>query len=153
MSLMLSQEVPWRRKWQHTPVFLPGKFHGQRSVAGYSPWGRKESDMTERLSLSVEGGRKSNILSYYALLFQERASLMAQMVTNLPAVREAWVPSLGWEDPLEKGTVPTPGFRPGKFHGQKSLAGYSPWGRKESDMTEVFSLRFKKGKNTIGTQK
>ena len=109
--------------------------------------------MTERLSLSVEGGRKSNILSYYALLFQERASLMAQMVTNLPAVREAWVQSLGWEDPLEKGTVPTPVFRPGKFHGQKSLAGYSPWGRKESDMTEVFSLRFKKGKNTIGTQK
>ena len=47
MSLMLSQEVPWRRKWQHTPVFLPGKFHGQRSVAGYSPWGRKESDTIE----------------------------------------------------------------------------------------------------------
>ena len=47
MGLMLSQEVPWRRKWQHTPVFLPGKFHGQKSVAGYSPWGCKESDMTE----------------------------------------------------------------------------------------------------------
>ena len=42
------RKVPWRRKWQHTPVFLPGKFHGQRSVAGYSPWGRKESDTTER---------------------------------------------------------------------------------------------------------
>ena len=38
---------PWRRKWQPAPVFLPGKFHGQRSLAGYSPWGRKESDMTE----------------------------------------------------------------------------------------------------------
>ena len=59
--------------------------------------------MTERLSLSVEGGRKSNILSYYALLFQERASLMAQMVTNLPAMQETWVQSLGREDPLEKG--------------------------------------------------
>ena len=35
---------------QPAPVFLPGKFHGQRSLAGYSPWGRKESDMTERLS-------------------------------------------------------------------------------------------------------
>ena len=32
---------PWRRKWQPTPVFLPGEFHGQRSLAGYSPWGRK----------------------------------------------------------------------------------------------------------------
>ena len=35
-----------RRKWQPTPVFLPGKSHGQRSLIGYSPWGRKESDMT-----------------------------------------------------------------------------------------------------------
>ena len=39
-------KIPWRRKWQLTPVFLPGKFHGRRSLAGYSPWGRKESDMT-----------------------------------------------------------------------------------------------------------
>ena len=38
---------PWRRKWQPTPIFLPGNFHGQRSLAGYSPWGRKESDTTE----------------------------------------------------------------------------------------------------------
>ena len=37
----------WRRKWQHTPVLLPGKSHGQRSLAGYSPWGLKESDTTE----------------------------------------------------------------------------------------------------------
>ena len=38
-----------RRKWQPTPVLLPGKFHGLRSLVGYSPWGRKESDTTERL--------------------------------------------------------------------------------------------------------
>ena len=41
---------PWRRKWQPTPVFLPIESQGQRSLMGYSPWGRKESDMTERLS-------------------------------------------------------------------------------------------------------
>ena len=35
------RKIPWRRKWQPTPVFLPGKFHAQRSLAGYSPWGRK----------------------------------------------------------------------------------------------------------------
>ena len=35
------------RKWQPTPIFLPGKFHGQRSLSGYSPWGHKESDMAE----------------------------------------------------------------------------------------------------------
>ena len=34
-------KIPWRRKWQHTPVFSLGKFHGQKSLAGYSPWGRK----------------------------------------------------------------------------------------------------------------
>ena len=38
-----------KRKWQPTPVFLPGKSHGQRSLAGYSPWGLKESDTTELL--------------------------------------------------------------------------------------------------------
>ena len=40
-------KIPGRRKWQSTPVLLPGKFHGQRSLAGYCPWGHKESDMTE----------------------------------------------------------------------------------------------------------
>ena len=40
-------KISWRRKWQPTPVFLPGKSHGQRSLAGYSPWGRKESGTTE----------------------------------------------------------------------------------------------------------
>ena len=42
-------KIPWRRKWQSTPVLLPGKSHGQRSLVGYSPWGSKESDTTERL--------------------------------------------------------------------------------------------------------
>ena len=41
------RKIPWRRKWKPTPVFLPGKFHGQRSLAGSSPWGYKESDTTK----------------------------------------------------------------------------------------------------------
>ena len=45
------QGSPWRRKWQCILVFLPGKLRGQRSLVGYSPWGCKESDMTERLTL------------------------------------------------------------------------------------------------------
>ena len=40
-------KIPWRRKWHPTPVFLPGKSHGQRSLVGYSLWGHKESDTTE----------------------------------------------------------------------------------------------------------
>ena len=47
-----SSILAWRRKWQPTPVFLPGEFHGQRSLVGYSPWGHKESDRTDRLTLS-----------------------------------------------------------------------------------------------------
>ena len=43
----LGLEDPWRRKWQPTPVFLPRKFHGQRSLVGYSPCGCKELDTTE----------------------------------------------------------------------------------------------------------
>ena len=42
--------LPWSRKWQPTPVFLPGGSHGQRSLAGYSPWGGRELDRTERLT-------------------------------------------------------------------------------------------------------
>ena len=42
-------KIPWRRAWQPAPVLLPGESHGQTSLAGHSPWGHKESDMTERL--------------------------------------------------------------------------------------------------------
>ena len=45
-----ARKIAWRREWLPTPVFLPGEFHGQRSLAGYSPWLCKESDMTERLT-------------------------------------------------------------------------------------------------------
>ena len=41
------RKIPWRRAQQPTPVFLPGEFHEQKSLAGYSPWGHKESDTTE----------------------------------------------------------------------------------------------------------
>ena len=48
-----------------------------------------------------------------------------------------WVQSLGREDPLEEVWQPTPVFLPGMSHGQKSLVDYSPWGRKETDLTEA----------------
>ena len=47
-------KIPWRREWQPTPTFLPGEFHGQRSLVGYSPGGHKESDTAERLTLSIQ---------------------------------------------------------------------------------------------------
>ena len=44
------RKIPWRKERLPTPVSLPGELHGQRSLAGYSPWGRKESDTTEQLT-------------------------------------------------------------------------------------------------------
>ena len=58
-----------------------------------------------------------------------------QTVKRLPAMREIWVWSLCGEDPLKK-EMATPIFSPGKSHGQRSLAGYSPWDHKEMDTTE-----------------
>ena len=62
-------------------------------------------------------------------------SLVAQIVNNLPVMQENWVQSLGREDALEKGILPTLVFLPGEFHGQRSLVGYSSMGFKELDMT------------------
>ena len=61
---------------------------------------------------------------------------VAQIVKNLPAVQETMVQSLCQDDSLEKKWLPTPVFWPGEFHGQRSLVGYSLWGRKELDKTE-----------------
>ena len=47
----LVRNIPWRRAWQPTPVFLPGESGGKRSLVGYSPWGHEESDMTEETDM------------------------------------------------------------------------------------------------------
>ena len=47
-----SRKIPWKKKWQPTSVFLPGEFHRQKSLVGYSPRDRKELDMTEQLTFS-----------------------------------------------------------------------------------------------------
>ena len=49
-------KIPWRRAWRPSPVFLPGESQGQRSLVGYHPWGRKESDMTEATHTRVAHG-------------------------------------------------------------------------------------------------
>ena len=68
-------------------------------------------------------------------------TVVAQLVKNLPVMQETWVWSLGWEDHLEE-MQPTPVLLPGEFHGQRSQAGYSPWDRKESDMTVQLTFNF-----------
>ena len=66
------RKIPWRREWKPTPVFWPGKSHGQRSLVGYSPWSHKELDMTEWLIHT----HSINIMTY---LFQ---STHVYMVSN-----------------------------------------------------------------------
>ena len=63
-------------------------------------------------------------------------SLVAQRLKHLPPMRETWVQSLGQEDLLEKEMATNPVFLPGESHGQRSLVGYNPRGRKELDTTE-----------------
>ena len=57
------RKLPWRRKRQPTPVFLPAESHGQRSLVGYSPSGRKESDTTERLATTYVQLKLSQIVN------------------------------------------------------------------------------------------
>ena len=135
------RKIPWRREWLPILVFFPGESHGQGRLAGYSPWGCKALDMTEQLIhmlplRCLSECRSSSILGPF---FQYgRDFPVAQTVKNLPARQETRVRSLGWEVPLEEGMaihslenscLENP-------HGQRSLAGYSPWGCKESDMTK-----------------
>ena len=54
------RKIPWRKEWPPTPGFLPGKSHGQRSLAGYSPRGRKESDTTEDSTTTTCGLHSTN---------------------------------------------------------------------------------------------
>ena len=90
-----------------SPVFLPGKFHGQRRLVGYSPWGHRELDMTEWLSANKN--TQWNILQPQEMIWRRE-----------------------WQ--------PTPVSLPGESHGQRSLAGCSPWDHKESDTTERLTL-------------
>ena len=68
----LGQQDTWRRKWQPTPVFLPGEFHGQKSLTGNSPWGREESDTTKVTQQARTRIGKQDMP--YAILCQPRAA-------------------------------------------------------------------------------
>ena len=74
----LGSKIPWRTEWLPIPVFLPGESHGQRSLAGYSPWDSKESDMTERLTyeyteieINFENKEVQTLLSVFVKSFMK----------------------------------------------------------------------------------
>ena len=95
--------IPGLRRSSGEGKGYPLQYSDLENSMDYSPWGRKESDTTDRL--------------HFHFLAPQRASLVAQLVKNLPAMWETWVASLGWEDPLEKG----------KATHSSILAWRSPW--------------------------
>ena len=95
----------------------------------------KESSCNAGDPSSIPGSGRSPGEGIGYPLWYSWASLVAQLVKNLPAVRETWVWSLDWEDSLRRERLPTPVFSPGELHGL-----YGPWGRKESDTTERLPL-------------
>ena len=110
------------------PCFVNNKKLKHNSVG-------KESACSARGPSSIPGSGRSTEEGIDYSLQCSWASLVAQQVKNSPAMWEAWVRSLAWEDPLEKGKATTPTFWPREFHGL-----CSPWGRKELDTTEWLSL-------------
>ena len=128
-------KIPWGRKWQPTPVFLPGKSREQWSLSGYSLWVLKRVGHSLSNSICVCVYNSSPLwflnkcLFIYLWLFW--ASLVAQLVKNLPAMQETWVGNIPWR----RERLPTPAFWPGESH-----VLCSPWGGKESDTAEWLSL-------------
>ena len=93
------------------------------------------SDKNEKEILNiVKEDVKLSLFSDYMIVY--RALLMAQTIKNLPAMQETWVQSRVGKIRWRREWQPTPVFLPGEFHGQGSLVGYSPWGRRASDTTE-----------------
>ena len=112
-SLSLFTFMHWRRKWQPTPVFLPGESQGQRSLVGCSLWGRTESDTTE-VTLAAAAAPKGSSQALPLWLSWYRIRLQCRRPGFDP-----WVGKMPWR----RDRLPTPVFWPGEFHGL-----YSPWG-------------------------
>ena len=80
-----------------------------------------KSSLGETLSKAFYGKAQISLC-----LWDDPASLVAQTLKNLPAMKEIWVQPLGQKDPWSRKWQPTPVFLPGEFHGQRSLVGYIP---------------------------
>ena len=110
-----------RRKWQPTPVFLPGESQGQRSLVGCRLWGHTESDMTE--------------------VTQQQQQQLSCWLNDKESTCNAGDPvrSLYQEDPLEKGMATHSNILAWRIPGTEEPDGalWGPWRCKESDMTEA----------------
>ena len=93
------RKIPWRWKWQPTPVFMPGKSHGPRSLVGYSPWGHKELD-------------NNNIILFVSYLCQEisKFQLLYLPLTSGPGWLVGWFSHYVVSDSCDPMDFSLPGF-------------------------------------------
>ena len=129
---------PRRRQWQPTPVLLPGKSHGWRSLVGCSPWGRGESDMTERLHFHFSLRK----LEWIAISFsrgssQPRARTSVSHIVDRRIVDRRCTARATREVRWRRKWQPTPVFLPGESQERGSLVGCHLRGRTELDTTEA----------------
>ena len=89
-------KIPWSRKWQLTSVFLPGKFHGERSLAGYSSWGHKESDMTEQLNTHIATSVK-NYWTTFTYSLPRAWFAFSRLTLRITLWAGLWFPFRKWE--------------------------------------------------------
>ena len=122
----------WRRKWQPTPVFLPGKSHGQRCLEGYSPWGHKESDMSECACMPFfeHNSKAFCVLQRMAVTkptwtSDSRCSGKSPEVSltkpqlQVSSMADLWRNGSSWQRcPGSDGTSPGPGFQ---YQGPRNL--------------------------------
>ena len=149
------RKIPWRRKWQPTPIFLSGKSHGQRSMADYSPWGHKKV----RHDLETKQQQYTYIYvcvcvcvcvyiyrcvcvcvcNWFTSLYTWNKhifkSTKGQSVKNLPAVQKTQVWSLCQEDPLEKELATNPSILAWKILGTEEPCRLQFMGLQKSDRT------------------
>ena len=86
------RRISWNRKWQLTLVFLPGKSHGQKNLAGYSPWGRIESDMTEQGTLTNQPNMQKTFRGLFGLFFKSNPMVVSLSTFLLGAGAELLLP-------------------------------------------------------------
>ena len=129
--------IPWRREWLPTSVVLPGEFHGQRSLAGYNPWGHKESDVTEWLTFSF-----FSYLVNVMWTFTGTQTMVTSKVWFLPSSHPPKHPALGTSPVVLVVKTPT----------QCKQRGFNPgWGTKIPQAPPMWTKKMEK-KKTLKSQ-
>ena len=117
LSIYIYIYIPWRRAWQPTPVFLPGESHGPKSLVGYSPWGRTESDPTEvtiymcvcvyiYIYMNIQWIKKSRIMWYNIGLVVKQSACNTGDLGLIPGLRRS--PGEGNGYPLQYSCLENP---------------------------------------------